>query len=103
MMMSDFRPRAQTKKGPRFFNRKPFLEMVDQSEVSTHTPALVEIIEFQGITKVLDHDQMASLYAESVLSTSQIAKRLGCSRSIVVTTLKRRGILRTKGPGYSAH
>ena len=69
---------------------------MDHAECRTHTPTLVEIIEFQAPARSLDPAQIASLYTDKELTTSQVAKQLGCSKSYVVTSLKRRGLLRHK-------
>ena len=68
--------------------------MVDRPESRTHTPTLVENIEFSMRARGVDPSQIATLYAENKLSASQVAKHFGCSKTFVITTLKRRGLLR---------
>jgi hypothetical protein len=68
--------------------------MVDRSERRTHHIYLTEIIQFQAFSKALDKAQIARLHTKDALSSAQIARRLGCSKTFVITTLKRLKLLR---------
>ncbi len=69
-------------------------EVVELIEHGTHQGYLVDTIQFQAPTRTLDPRLIVSLYAEKGLSTFQVAQQLGCSKSFVITTLKRNGLLR---------
>jgi len=62
---------------------------------------LNETIQFQASARTFSLLEITSLYTEKRLSTPQIAERLGCSKSYVITTLKRAGLLRKKGPAQT--
>ena len=68
--------------------------MVDRAEYRTHTSYLTEIIQFQAFSKALNKSQIADLHTKDALSAAQIAERLGCSKTFVITTLKRLKVLR---------
>ena len=67
--------------------------MVERTGCSTHTSYLVDEIEFQPLSKVVDRAKIAELHAKDGLSCAQIAEQLGCSKTLVITTLKRMRLL----------
>jgi hypothetical protein len=68
--------------------------MVERPESRTHTPSIVEYIEFLMPARGIDPSQICSFYVEKRLSTAQVAMHFGCSKTFVITALKRRGLLR---------
>lgn len=59
-----------------------------------HTNHLSEFIQFVPSRKALDPAQVASLYRDQGFSASQVVEKIGCSKSLVIATLKRLGCLR---------
>jgi hypothetical protein len=55
---------------------------------------IIDFIQFRSISKHLNHADLSRFYVGEGLSTQQIATKLGCSKSLVVTTLKRMKLLR---------
>jgi hypothetical protein len=68
--------------------------MVGRAGRRTYHIHLTETIHFQSFSKALDKAQIAEFHTKHTLSTSQIADKLGCSKTFVITTLKRLKLLR---------
>ena len=69
--------------------------MVGQSGRRTHHIYLTEIIHFQPLSKALNKAKIVDFHVKDGLSGSQIAEKLGCSKTLIITTLKRLGMLRS--------
>jgi hypothetical protein len=80
----------------KYSGKKKREELVDRSGHSQHRDHLTETLTFQGSSRAIDTSQIAALYIKDRLSTPQIAEKLACSKSFVITTLKRQGLLRCK-------
>jgi hypothetical protein len=70
--------------------------LVDQPNYGTHHLNLLDSITFQSNAKTLDKAKIVKLYVEEHKSAEQIAAEVGCSKTMVVTTLKRAKCLRPK-------
>lgn len=69
---------------------------LERTGYSTHTTYLIDRIQFQSFSKALDKAKIAELHTKNGLSAAQIAKQLGCSKTLIITTLKRLGVLQKK-------
>lgn len=66
--------------------------MVDQPEYGTNTPYLVDFIKITLSAKLLDVEEIRSLYLEKGLSMAQIARQCGIAKSVIVSRLAMLGI-----------
>ncbi len=66
--------------------------MVEQPEYGTNTSYLVDFIKITLLPKLLNFNEIRSLYLEGGLSTAQIASEYDVAKSVIVGLLNRGGV-----------
>ena len=66
--------------------------MVEQAECGTNTSYLVDFLKITLLPKLLDFNEIRSLYLDKSLSAAQIAKEFEVAKSVIVGILNRGGI-----------
>lgn len=66
--------------------------MVDQPELGTNTPYLIDFLKFTLSPKFLDFNEIRALYLEKGLSMAQIAREYEVAKSVIVGLLNRGGV-----------
>lgn len=66
--------------------------MVEQPEISTNTPYLVDFVEITLLPKLLNFNEIRSLYLERGLSAAQIARQFDVAKSVIIGLLNRGGV-----------
>jgi hypothetical protein len=72
----------------------PVPEATQYKRIASDGIYIIDHVTFDCGPKPIDRNLMEDLYREKNLSTAQVAKELGCSKTLVITTLKRMGYLR---------
>ena len=66
--------------------------MVHQPECGTNTPYLIDFIKINLSARLLNSEEIRSLYEKNGLSTTQIAKNLNVSKTVIRTRLREMGV-----------
>ncbi|MBX3034911.1 MAG: recombinase family protein [Bdellovibrionaceae bacterium] len=66
--------------------------MVEQPEIGTNTPYLVDFVKITLLPKLLNFNEIRSLYLDNGLSAAQIARECDVAKSVIVGLLNRGGI-----------
>lgn len=67
------------------------MELVDQPEYGTNQPYLIDFIQVNLGTKLLDNDQIKALFLSEGQSAAQIAKMFGVAKSVIFARLAASG------------
>ncbi len=73
------------------------LKMVDQPEYGTNSTYYVDTIQFHFNPKLLNFEEIRTLYLENGLSAAEIAKKYGTVRSVILGILHRMGVRLGRG------
>jgi hypothetical protein len=71
-------------------------KLVEEPEIGTNRPYLIDSIKISTIPKLIRTSEIKALYLQNGLSAGQIAEKYGVSKSFVLATIHRSGLTTSK-------